>query len=317
MEKDRKTKFQKNMARFLVRCPFVILCVFFCLVFGIIYLVTFKKELPKTAEKDSSKVSNGYYYNTVPSDETAPEKETGERETAKEKPKIQRIGNVNYMERPSRIPRCGYYDDPCLTPLTCEYGYREVSREDFSNVLFIGDSRVQGLSLFGDLGSASFVYSEGIMVSEILKKPVMLRENGRESEAMLIDLLKSRQYREIYIMIGINDLGYSIDAFEAYFESFITLVESLQPGVPLGLYGIMYISEDFDKQPEIYNNDSINARNCRIAAKTDGIKRIYLDMNEKVSDGNGNLKKEYTNDGCHLLAQYYSLWTEFILKHGL
>ena len=44
-------------------------------------------------------------------------------------------------------------------------------------------------------------------------------------------------------------------------------------------------------------------------------------MNPVVCDMDGTIpggvKAEYSNDGIHLQAQYYSLWEDFMMKHGL
>ena len=44
---------------------------------------------------------------------------------------------------------------------------------------------------------------------------------------------------------------------------------------------------------------------------------FYIDVNEVVTDETGNLNPEYTYDEIHLLGKYYSLWTDFLLKHGI
>ena len=40
-------------------------------------------------------------------------------------------------------------------------------------------------------------------------------------------------------------------------------------------------------------------------------------VNEVVTDETGNLNPEYTYDEVHLLGKYYSVWTDFLLQHGI
>ena len=44
-------------------------------------------------------------------------------------------------------------------------------------------------------------------------------------------------------------------------------------------------------------------------------------MNSCVCDMDGDVpmgvKADYSNDGIHLQAQYYSLWEAYLLKHGV
>ena len=40
-------------------------------------------------------------------------------------------------------------------------------------------------------------------------------------------------------------------------------------------------------------------------------------MNECVDDECGGVREEYSNDGVHLKAEYYKLWTEWMKAHGI
>ena len=38
----------------------------------------------------------------------------------------------------------------------------------------------------------------------------------------------------------------------------------------------------------------------------------YIDINEKFDDGSGNLAKEYSVDGSHILGKYYADWVKWL-----
>ena len=44
---------------------------------------------------------------------------------------------------------------------------------------------------------------------------------------------------------------------------------------------------------------------------------FYLEINDAVSDANGDLVTEYTFDQIHLKAKYYQLWKNYLLGHGI
>ena len=67
-----------------------------------------------------------------------------------------------YADRaPVVVRHLGFYDDPAKTPLTKPYDYIVADDEYFSDALFIGDSRTQGIYYYGDITTATYAYLEG------------------------------------------------------------------------------------------------------------------------------------------------------------
>ena len=40
-------------------------------------------------------------------------------------------------------------------------------------------------------------------------------------------------------------------------------------------------------------------------------------MSGKLTDKKGYLKADYTSDEVHMYAQYYELWTNYLMKHAV
>jgi hypothetical protein len=101
------------------------------------------------------------------------------------------------------------------------------------------------------------------------------------------------------------------------YEEAVNHIRELQPDALIFLQGIMYVKQEKSETDPIFNNPAIKERNDRIAMLANNHDIFYIDVNEVVTDETGNLNPEYTYDEIHLLGKYYSLWTDFLLKHGI
>lgn len=116
------------------------------------------------------------------------------------------------------------------TPASPETGETATSgsdiNEDFSSVLFIGDSRTVGLSEYGDLGQADVFANSGMSVFDLFEARVSVK--GGENKT-LEEVLASENYRTIYLMLGINELGYEDKAIVNQYRSVVERIRAEQP----------------------------------------------------------------------------------------
>ena len=83
-----------------------------------------------------------------------------------------------------------------------------VERNYFDDALFIGDSRTVGISEYGDLNNATFFANTGMSVYNVFEKSVSVPKIGK---LKLEQLLESKKFGKVYIMLGINELGYDMN----------------------------------------------------------------------------------------------------------
>ena len=74
-----------------------------------------------------------------------------------------------------------------------------------ANCLLIGDSRTVGLQMFGELKDADFFAATGLGPQKIGSTRIEMDGLGKLT---LSELLACRSYERIYLMMGINDVGY-------------------------------------------------------------------------------------------------------------
>lgn len=184
----------------------------------------------------------------------------------------------------------------------------------FPDTLFIGDSRTLGLSEYADLGSADVFASSGMSVYKLFETRLSIPRLGKTD---LPRLLSSKQYKRIYIMLGINELGYDFQQTAQKYSSVIARIQKLQPEAILYLEANLHVTAEKSASDSIYNNTSIDRMNQFIAGLCDGKTLIYVNVNELFDDGEGNLAAGYTNDQVHVLGKYYAQWADWLVNNGI
>lgn len=213
-----------------------------------------------------------------------------------------------------RKARSPYYGDNDKVALTTEYPFSKVDKSYYDDVLFIGDSRIEGLHDYGDIGNATFAFKKGLSVYNAFDKEVSTDGNNSLS---LEKVLTDKKFQRVYTMIGINELGQgTTEEYKEKYASIIEEIRKLQPDSTIVIMGIMHVTDKYSEESDVFNNDNIDDRNRAIAELADGQTVFYLDVNPAVEDENGSLLAEYTWDGVHLKAEFYSYWVDFMNMHG-
>ena len=184
------------------------------------------------------------------------------------------------------------------------------TKDYFADALFIGDSRTVGLSEYADLGDATFFADVGMNSFKVLDEKVSVDGVGK---VKLEQLLQSKQFGKVYILLGINELGCSTESIIAEIQKLIDVVEEYQPDSLIFLQANLHVTKKKSSSDETYNNENINKLNKAIEELADGEKIFYIDVNEIFSDSEGNLNSELSGDGIHVSAKGYKKWEEWFL----
>lgn len=225
---------------------------------------------------------------------------------------------TEYTEWNDNEPRGRFYTNPGVRPLSTDYPYQQVDIDYFENSIFIGDSRIEGLSYYGGIDTATFVYKTGMSIYGVMDRDMKMKV-GTEvlpDTVNLLDVLEARQYENIYIMLGINELGNATSSFSRQYAKVLGEIRKRQPEARIIIMGIMFVTNGYDRNPAVFNNDNVNSKNVAISRYANGRTIYYLDMNPAVEDENHALNSDYTFDGVHLTAQYYNLWRDFMCSHA-
>ena len=209
-----------------------------------------------------------------------------------------------------------YYIDEGKVALTTEYDYTVVGEEYFDDAAFLGDSRTMGISDYSGL-NADFFCENGMTIYKLLdENGVTYQKTGEKVN--LNQVMQQKQYGKIYMMLGMNELGYRDTYY--FLEEYRTVLKQIrkwQPQAVIFLMANLHVSEEKNNIETEFNNININSKNVAEATLADGINVFYLDSNPVFTDENGFLKEDITFDGVHLYANYYMEWRDFIMEHGI
>lgn len=184
----------------------------------------------------------------------------------------------------------------------------------FDTTLFIGDSRTVGLSLYGRLGKADYFADVGMSTFNLFDKTISDKNFTNQT---LRSLLGSKQYKTIYIMLGINEVGYPLNSIEKKLQGILDEIKTLQPQAMIILEANLMVTQDKATRNPTFSLEKLGALNAMIAGYADGERVHYLDVNPYFTDEAGYLRPELTGDGTHPYAADYKKWSEWIRDHAL
>ncbi len=193
-----------------------------------------------------------------------------------------------------------------------EYEFVQVDESYFDDALFIGDSRTVGLRDYTDLSQhGDFLCETSLTIHKVFKQEF-------KGKGTLEEVLQTKDYGKIYLMVGINELGTgTTEDFMAKYTEVVEKLKELEPEAKIIIQANMHVTAERNESDAIFNNGNISARNHAIATLADNEQIFYIDVNEVVCDENGCLSGEYTYDQIHLLGKYNDLWKQFLMQHGL
>lgn len=214
---------------------------------------------------------------------------------------------------PTPEPKTAPFDFTQPAPATEE----AVEMDYFSDALFIGDSRTDGLRLYSGIKGADFYCYKGLTIFEVDSREIV-DLNGTKC-SVVEALEKGPQYKKIYISLGINELGYYNDeSFHTAFGDFLDQVKALQPDAVIYLENLVPVNPEKCKannQPSYVNNDRVAAYNAIFPQLAEEHQVVLLDVAAGLTDENGALPAEATVDGVHFSKTWYQKWLTYLTEH--
>lgn len=189
-----------------------------------------------------------------------------------------------------------------------------VKPEDpFTNALFIGDSRTVGIAEYSGITEADFFAFTGMSVYTALKKESSV--GSWKKGTLLADALQARQYDRVYLMLGVNELGYNFQKTVERYGEMVQQIRELQPDAYLILEASLHVTKKRSDTDATFNNSNIDRMNQAQAAYADGEHIFFIDVNPAFDDETGALNQDYTFDNTHPYGKYYSKWADWLREN--
>lgn len=189
------------------------------------------------------------------------------------------------------------------------YEKQTVEKTYFDDALFIGDSRTVGISEYGGLENATFFANTGMSVYNIFDKTVSVPKVGK---VKIEQLITDKIFGKVYIMLGINELGYNQNNTLKKYKELVEYIQKKQPNAIIYIEANLHVTAEKSNKDTIFNNTNINRFNNEISKLADNKTIFYIDINEKFCDKNGNLLASYSQDNVHIYAKYYKEWSNWL-----
>jgi lysophospholipase L1-like esterase len=158
------------------------------------------------------------------------------------------------------------------------------------HIVFLGDSITQG----------------GLWPEWFAGVPVLNRGVDAETSEDLLRRVDTavRDPRAVFLLIGTNDLntGVSLQQVIANVRALLAEIERRAPGTPVVVQSVMPRTPRFRDDLRLLNR----AYRQLVDRSAENVE--YLDLWPALADEDGDLRREYTEDGLHLNGPGYAAW---------
>ena len=180
---------------------------------------------------------------------------------------------------------------------------KEAEEDYYKDTVFIGDSRTQGLQINAGLTSPDFFAGRGLNVKNARTEKVV--KNAAGKAVTVIDALKDKQYKKVYICFGINELGWPYtNIFADEYQKTIDAIKKIQPNAEVVVQGILPVTEKKSKSDKIFNMKNVKKFNKVIKKMAEDNGETYVDNSPAVANDKGYLPSDVTPDGIHMNREY-------------
>lgn len=183
----------------------------------------------------------------------------------------------------------------------------------FADAAFMGNSLMDGFRLFSGLTTCDYYAATSMTVVGADSNKCITLDNGNPGS--FVEGLCQKPYGKIYILLGINEIGYNLESFVDMYSEMLDKIIAAQPDCDIYIMGLTPVSAEKSQNSDIFNMEHIKTFNTalRKLAKDKGI--WYLDLVEALSGDDGYLPSQETSDGIHFSASVYSTWLDYVKTH--
>ena len=186
----------------------------------------------------------------------------------------------------------------------------------FEDAVFLGDSRTEGFHLYSGLKAGTCLYGVGATVESVFTKKAW--PAGEREGVPLLDALAEIECGKVYLMLGINELGWSKK--ETFYDQYAKVVDRVRqdhPDAQVILQTIPPVSAEQDAKGSYVNNERIGVYNGVIRALAEEKECALVDVAEALTGEDGCLPRNLTFEGIHLNTAGCRVWLEYLRTHGV
>lgn len=178
-------------------------------------------------------------------------------------------------------------------------------------VAFIGNSRTQGFIMYNGLTKVQDYTYIGLMVDTAMTKEFVKTGNGEK--ITLLQDMRNKDIKKVYIMLGINELGWSYPSvFKLKYEELIDEIRKVKPDCDIYVQSIIPVTKSKDQSDKIFNNANVKKFNKLIKEVANEKNVKYLDVQSVLVNSEGYLSEDASTDGIHIGKRYCEKWLNYL-----
>lgn len=191
---------------------------------------------------------------------------------------------------------------------------REMVEDDFfSDAVFFGNSLVNGLELYGKMGDGDFCCATSASVISVTSTKNAFLSNG--NPATLLDAMLQKQYGKIYILLGINEIGFDVGYFAEVYSDMLTRIEEAQPQATIYIMGLTPVTKAKSDAGAPFTMERIELYNDALYELAREHECYYVDLVDALADSTGYLPASDSTDGVHFTVAKYPQWADYLRTH--
>ena len=184
---------------------------------------------------------------------------------------------------------------------------------DFSDAVFVGDSRTEGFVLQTGIQTTAYVH-KGLTVASAYTAKVIHQDDEDRS---VMEALARTRYNRVYLMFGINETGWiSNDIFISDYKQIIDDIKAQNPSAKIFIQSVLPVSKAVSDSGGYVRNDKIAEYNKRLEQLAADEGATFVNVQEAVST-DGVLPDDAATDGIHLNKKYCEKWLTYLEEHTL
>ena len=178
----------------------------------------------------------------------------------------------------------------------------------FADAAILGNSLVDGLRMYSKLKTADFYCGTSMSVYTAMNNKTVRLKNG--TYGTQLDAMAQKRYGKVYIELGINEIGGSVDTFIKNYRAMLDKIRAAQPNADIYIMAITPTGRA--RIGTSYNRDRVKMYNAALYRLAADWGCWYLDDFTPLADSSGYLPNASTWDGVHLYAAKYADWENII-----
>ena len=188
-----------------------------------------------------------------------------------------------------------------------------VDDDFFSDAAFLGNSLVDGFRLYSGLTTCDVYAATSMTVVGVGSSNSILLQNG--GLGTIYQGVAQETYGKIYILLGINEIGYVTSSFKQMYGDMLDTLAGLQPDADIYVMSLTPVSEYKSSTDSTFSMSRVREYNEALYELAEEKGCYYIDLVEALSDDTGYLPSSVTSDGIHFSADHYKVWLEYLRTH--